>query len=166
MQKFDPYINVDPDTMSPFQHGEVFVTEDGAETDLDIGHYPKRSKPHSVYIWICPRSIVFRLREANIEKPDDASRLRFLLNSWRRLRSPRRRSSWRRSGSRSIGRSYSKSMCALPGLLLLGRAAAGCDWPCQRQRDHADGKKQKYVKRTPIRCPLTLELNCFCMEDH
>ena len=39
LQKFDPYINVDPGTMSPFQHGEVFVTEDGAETDLDIGHY-------------------------------------------------------------------------------------------------------------------------------
>ena len=38
-QKFDPYLNVDPGTMSPFQHGEVFVTEDGAETDLDIGHY-------------------------------------------------------------------------------------------------------------------------------
>src|SRR5438552_11552263 len=38
IQKFDPYINVDPGTMSPFQHGEVFVTEDGAETDLDLGH--------------------------------------------------------------------------------------------------------------------------------
>ena len=37
IQKFDPYINVDPGTMSPFQHGEVFVTEDGAETDLDLG---------------------------------------------------------------------------------------------------------------------------------
>jgi len=41
MQKFDPYINVDPGTMSPYQHGEVFVTEDGAETDLDIGHYER-----------------------------------------------------------------------------------------------------------------------------
>src|SRR5262249_24966802 len=39
VQKFDPYINVDPGTMSPFQHGEVFVTEDGAETDLDIAGY-------------------------------------------------------------------------------------------------------------------------------
>ena len=38
LQKFDPYINVDPGTMSPYQHGEVFVTEDGAETDLDLGH--------------------------------------------------------------------------------------------------------------------------------
>ena len=37
--KFDPYINVDPGTMSPFQHGEVYVTDDGAETDLDLGHY-------------------------------------------------------------------------------------------------------------------------------
>ena len=41
IQKFDPYINVDPGTMSPFQHGEVFVTEDGAETDLDLGHYER-----------------------------------------------------------------------------------------------------------------------------
>src|SRR5579862_6903484 len=39
--KFDPYINVDPGTMSPFQHGEVYVTEDGAETDLDLGHYER-----------------------------------------------------------------------------------------------------------------------------
>ena len=38
-QKLDPYINVDPGTMSPYQHGEVYVTEDGAETDLDLGHY-------------------------------------------------------------------------------------------------------------------------------
>ena len=41
MQKFDPYINVDPGTMSPFQHGEVYVTDDGAETDLDLGHYER-----------------------------------------------------------------------------------------------------------------------------
>ncbi|CAN5116631.1 CTP synthase [soil metagenome] len=41
LQKFDPYINVDPGTMSPFQHGEVYVTEDGAETDLDLGHYER-----------------------------------------------------------------------------------------------------------------------------
>jgi CTP synthase len=41
LQKFDPYLNVDPGTMSPFQHGEVFVTDDGAETDLDLGHYER-----------------------------------------------------------------------------------------------------------------------------
>ena len=41
LQKFDPYVNVDPGTMSPFQHGEVFVTDDGAETDLDLGHYER-----------------------------------------------------------------------------------------------------------------------------
>jgi len=41
LMKLDPYINVDPGTMSPFQHGEVFVTEDGAETDLDLGHYER-----------------------------------------------------------------------------------------------------------------------------
>ena len=39
MLKFDPYLNVDPGTMSPYQHGEVYVTDDGAETDLDLGHY-------------------------------------------------------------------------------------------------------------------------------
>jgi CTP synthase len=53
LQKFDPYINVDPGTMSPFQHGEVFVTDDGGETDLDIGHYERfidrdLSNDHSV----------------------------------------------------------------------------------------------------------------------
>src|SRR5438445_4177397 len=41
LQKFDPYINVDPGTMSPYQHGEVFVLDDGAETDLDLGHYER-----------------------------------------------------------------------------------------------------------------------------
>ena len=41
MQKFDPYLNIDPGTMNPFQHGEVFVTDDGAETDLDLGHYER-----------------------------------------------------------------------------------------------------------------------------
>src|SRR5918995_693468 len=41
LQKFDPYINVDPGTMNPYQHGEVFVTDDGAETDLDLGHYER-----------------------------------------------------------------------------------------------------------------------------
>ena len=41
MQKLDPYINVDPGTMNPFQHGEVFVTDDKGETDLDLGHYER-----------------------------------------------------------------------------------------------------------------------------
>lgn len=49
IQKFDPYINIDPGTMSPYQHGEVFVTDDGAETDLDLGHYERSSMK------ICPR---------------------------------------------------------------------------------------------------------------
>ena len=40
-QKFDPYVNMDPGTMNPIQHGEVFVTDDGAETDLDLGHYER-----------------------------------------------------------------------------------------------------------------------------
>jgi len=46
MMKLDPYINVDPGTMSPFQHGEVFVTDDGAETDLDLGHYERFTNAH------------------------------------------------------------------------------------------------------------------------
>ena len=41
LQKFDPYINIDPGTMSPYQHGEVYVLDDGAETDLDLGHYER-----------------------------------------------------------------------------------------------------------------------------
>src|ERR1700733_5912933 len=41
MRKLDPYLNVDPGTMSPYQHGEVYVTDDGAETDLDLGHYER-----------------------------------------------------------------------------------------------------------------------------
>src|SRR2546426_7235193 len=53
LQKFDPYINLDPGTMSPYQHGEVYVTEDGAETDLDLGHYERftnsRISRHSNY---------------------------------------------------------------------------------------------------------------------
>ncbi|MDH5584821.1 MAG: CTP synthetase, partial [Gammaproteobacteria bacterium] len=54
MIKLDPYINVDPGTMSPFQHGEVFVTHDGTETDLDLGHYERfvrtaKSGRHSNY---------------------------------------------------------------------------------------------------------------------
>ena len=47
LQKFDPYINVDPGTMSPYQHGEVYVTDDGAETDLDLGHYERFTSAHT-----------------------------------------------------------------------------------------------------------------------
>ena len=46
IQKLDPYLNVDPGTMSPYQHGEVFVTDDGAETDLDLGHYERFTDEH------------------------------------------------------------------------------------------------------------------------
>ena len=46
LQKCDPYLNVDPGTMSPYQHGEVFVTDDGAETDLDLGHYERFTNAH------------------------------------------------------------------------------------------------------------------------
>src|SRR5215204_5587386 len=46
LRKLDPYLNVDPGTMSPYQHGEVFVTDDGAETDLDLGHYERFTHAH------------------------------------------------------------------------------------------------------------------------
>ena len=46
IQKLDPYLNVDPGTMNPFEHGEVYVTDDGAETDLDLGHYFRYTKAH------------------------------------------------------------------------------------------------------------------------
>ncbi len=48
IQKFDPYLNVDPGTMSPFQHGEVYVTDDGAETDLDLGHYERFTSTRTI----------------------------------------------------------------------------------------------------------------------
>src|SRR6266849_1055545 len=56
LRKLDPYLNVDPGTMSPYQHGEVFVTDDGAETDLDLGHYERyvgvaARKSDSVTTW-------------------------------------------------------------------------------------------------------------------
>jgi CTP synthase len=50
LMKFDPYLNVDPGTMSPFQHGEVFVTDDGAETDLDLGHYERFTGVHATQL--------------------------------------------------------------------------------------------------------------------
>ena len=54
-QKCDPYLNVDPGTMSPYQHGEVFVTDDGAETDLDLGHYERFTNAHLTrdHNWTC-----------------------------------------------------------------------------------------------------------------
>jgi len=68
IQKFDPYINVDPGTMSPFQHGEVFVTEDGAETDLDLGHYERfidtdLTQKHSVSTGQIYQAVINRERE-------------------------------------------------------------------------------------------------------
>ena len=59
IQKFDPYINIDPGTMSPYQHGEVFVTDDGAETDLDLDHFVQRASLSLLgVVWplTCPSS--------------------------------------------------------------------------------------------------------------
>ena len=61
IQKFDPYINVDPGTMSPYQHGEVFVTDDGTETDLDLGHYETSTQtlqPGRFILKYCGRNVV------------------------------------------------------------------------------------------------------------
>ncbi len=70
--KFDPYINVDPGTMSPFQHGEVFVTEDGAETDLDLGHYERftdtaMSRLNSVTIGSVYQSVINKERRGDYQ---------------------------------------------------------------------------------------------------
>ena len=71
LRKLDPYLNVDPGTMSPYQHGEVFVTDDGAETDLDLGHYERftgvsatqatTSPPASIYQDIIDKRAARRL---------------------------------------------------------------------------------------------------------
>src|SRR5512135_3377501 len=68
MQKLDPYLNVDPGTMNPFQHGEVFVTDDGAETDLDLGHYErfistKMSKKNNVTSGQIYESVIVKERK-------------------------------------------------------------------------------------------------------
>ena len=70
LQKFDPYINVDPGTMSPFQHGEVYVTDDGAETDLDLGHYERfidesLSKANSVTTGLIYRDVIEKERRGD-----------------------------------------------------------------------------------------------------
>ncbi|MBL8112805.1 MAG: CTP synthase, partial [Acidobacteria bacterium] len=70
IQKFDPYLNVDPGTMSPFQHGEVFVTEDGAETDLDLGHYERftnavTTRAHSVTTGKIYQSVIEKERRGD-----------------------------------------------------------------------------------------------------
>lgn len=72
MQKFDPYINVDPGTMSPYQHGEVFVTDDGAETDLDLGHYERfidenLSKQSSITTGKIYQSVIKKERRGDYE---------------------------------------------------------------------------------------------------
>ena len=70
IQKFDPYLNVDPGTMSPFQHGEVFVTDDGAETDLDLGHYERfidesLSQPNNITSGMVYQDIIARERRGD-----------------------------------------------------------------------------------------------------
>ena len=68
MQKFDPYINIDPGTMNPVQHGEVFVTDDGAETDLDLGHYERPMRLRADFTAI-RRQKIRRLQLSRWEEP-------------------------------------------------------------------------------------------------
>ena len=72
IQKFDPYLNVDPGTMSPYQHGEVYVTDDGAETDLDLGHYARYTKvkltqDNNVTAGVIYDSVITREREGKYQ---------------------------------------------------------------------------------------------------
>lgn len=70
MQKFDPYINIDPGTMNPIQHGEVFVTDDGAETDLDLGHYERfideSLNKNSNVTWVKYTGLYYRRNDVEI----------------------------------------------------------------------------------------------------
>jgi CTP synthase len=84
LQKFDPYINVDPGTMSPFQHGEVFVTEDGAETDLDLGHYERftdenTSRASNVTAGAVYNSVIRRERRGDYLGATDEIKQRILI---------------------------------------------------------------------------------------
>lgn len=82
MQKADPYLNVDPGTMSPFQHGEVFVTEDGYESDLDLGHYERFIDEN-----LSPR---FQLYDrCHLQKPNRPRASRRLFGRYRAGDSPR-----------------------------------------------------------------------------
>ena len=73
LQKLDPYINVDPGTMSPFQHGEVYVTADGAETDLDLGHYERFTKAvrHQPPAATTRRGKIYNCRSSSRERRGD-----------------------------------------------------------------------------------------------
>jgi CTP synthase (UTP-ammonia lyase) len=69
IQKFDPYINVDPGTLNPYEHGECFVTDDGAETDLDLGHYERfLNVPLHKPIMLLQEEFIFRLLKKNEEE--------------------------------------------------------------------------------------------------
>ncbi len=58
MQKLDPYLNVDPGTMNPYEHGEVFVTDDGGETDLDLGHYERFIDENDFHRALTPQPVL------------------------------------------------------------------------------------------------------------
>ncbi len=76
LRKLDPYLNVDPGTMSPYQHGEVFVTDDGAETDLDLGHYERFTGRSAAIRRACTlRTSLYVLLQGSLSsKPGKASR--------------------------------------------------------------------------------------------
>ena len=121
-QKFDPYLNVDPGTMSPFQHGEVFVTEDGAETDLDIGHYERfvdenlsRNSSHTAGgIWDAVLLLPYDLREMAMLGDAGSNALGALLGL--------------NSVKRFTGRGQWVAIGALAGLTLLGERKSIGAW--------------------------------------
>jgi CTP synthase len=79
LQKMDPYINVDAGTMSPYQHGEVFVTDDGGETDLDLGHYerftsPRLTREHNITTGTVYFSVIQKARRlSRADRPGHSS---------------------------------------------------------------------------------------------
>jgi CTP synthase len=80
LRKLDPYLNVDPGTMSPYQHGEVFVTDDGAETDLDLGHYERftgvsAKKSDNITTGRIYQEIIARERRGEYRRPCRSSRM-------------------------------------------------------------------------------------------
>jgi len=83
MLKIDPYVNVDPGTMSPFQHGEVFVTDDGAETDLDLGHYERFT---SASMGKKNNFTTGTLRSSRLQRRRPPQRWRFARRRWRQSR--------------------------------------------------------------------------------
>ena len=115
LQKFDPYINVDPGTMSPYQHGEVYVTDDGAETDLDLGHYERFTSMVATRNsnWTTGKiylSVIQKERRGDYLGPHRAGHPAHHQRDQGR-HPPRRRATWTSCSSRSAARSATSRAC-------------------------------------------------------